>query len=1123
MTTQHAFGYSRSIRAKCHGPPPCKGTTLPVGTLRYGQTIPSQYGENVEWRHWGCVTPDILRRLAAVDLAQVAGFAELSTGDQAKVRLATQLRRIDPADIPESAKPKHAPPVSRVSVPQASRNKRKAIEEPPRASTSCVSFAQSQMAIEIADDEPQDDEIIEELYCTMHTNVVGIQYYKGLVGPGEEVVLVREPQNSYDPNAIQVKNIGQVQVGHVPRNVAAKLAPLLDRKIVTVEGVITDGNLGRSKGYTLSMTLKIYGAVDKRDVLEPQLVWATPGQRGFPSRNKQAVGSSSTATSYGGAGYGSALGGSSSYNVTGARYPSMTQTPSISAAQQETMRKQQEAIINQQETLRKAAELKQMIDGLEKVDDDSRRSSLLDNLCSTEDILSLPLHSDPPGIKKGNLKVDLLKHQSQGLQWCIDREHPILPTKESDKPVQFWQYRTVNGKQPYYFNLATKTPQNQPPVLGRGALCADAMGLGKTLTMIALILATRGDESPGISKTSLIVAPLSIISNWEKQIEDHCVPGALSSCVYYGSNRNLSAQDLQKYDAVITTYQTITGEHGSLDTEGGSRKKRKTEQALFDVHWKRVILDEGHNIRNPKTKMARSVCALKTERRWILSGTPIINSPRDLGSLLTFLQICRPLDNEDFFKRLLLRPLKDALPSGVELLSALMNQICIRRTKEMQDKEGNPLIPLPPVEMIKVPVTLHDEARRLYDQVEQISRQRFEHYMNNQANTSFAQSNVLGMLTRMRQLALHPGLLPSNYLEELRKMENGEHPPRPIAPLTPEEKLRLQDILAQAIEDCEECPICFDILNNPRVTYCAHKFCLSCISEVISRDPKCPMDRRAISMNDLLEPPPPTDLTQKPVRDNSPEEATGIRSGSSAKVDQLVHLLKLTPLSEKSLVFSQFTTFLDKIGEALDAAGMAYVRFDGQMSAKRRQEAIAQFSIPVKDRSSLCSSSRPTRTTRSRGKGKGKAKKVDDDDFDYDDSGDADFVVQDDLSEADDFMGEENPRIMLISLKAGALGLNLTVANNVYLMDPWWQEGIESQAIDRVNRIGQKKPVHVYQLIAEDTVESKVLEIQERKKKLVQQAFSGIKRRETQRQQREARLQDLVELFGIRRQNEGSV
>ena len=80
-----------------------------------------------------------------------------------------------------------------------------------------------------------------------------------MVGPGEEVLLVREPQNRYDryavllliqvtfsnslsSNAIQVKNIGNVQVGHLPKNVAAKLAPLLDRRAVTVEGVINDGN-----------------------------------------------------------------------------------------------------------------------------------------------------------------------------------------------------------------------------------------------------------------------------------------------------------------------------------------------------------------------------------------------------------------------------------------------------------------------------------------------------------------------------------------------------------------------------------------------------------------------------------------------------------------------------------------------------------------------------------------------------------------------------------------------------------------------------------------------------------------------------------------------------------------
>ena len=71
-------------------------------------------------------------------------------------------------------------------------------------------------------------------------------------------------------------------------------------------------------------------------------------------------------------------------------------------------------------------------------------------------------------------------------------------------------------------------------------------------------------------------------------------------------------------------------------------------------------------------------------------------------------------------------------------------------------------------------------------------------------------------------------------------------------------------------------------------------------------------DRRPLTAAELHEPPPPTDLTQKPVRAMK-EEPQGIRAGSSAKIDQLIHLLNLTPPTEKSLVFSQFTSFLDKV------------------------------------------------------------------------------------------------------------------------------------------------------------------------------------------------------------------
>ncbi|KAK7472758.1 hypothetical protein VKT23_000868 [Stygiomarasmius scandens] len=1142
MTSQyHMFGYCKSTRAKCHGQPPCKGSPVAPGTLRYGKITPNQYGsDKVEWMHWGCVTSQTLAEISS-SVENISGFKDLKLSDQQKIRRAIVERHVDPADIPATArKPEaprpQAPPVqtavqrgapiqASTSATQAStgQNKRKAQDQALTSSQAPVS-----QVVDV--DDPEDnapEEAIDELYCCLNTNVVGLQYYKGLVGPGEEVLLIREPSNPYDVyvfnnnygqqiyglhrNAIQVKNIGRTQVGHVPRNVAAKLAPLMDQKLVNVEGVMRDGNLSGFKGYTLKMTVKIYGSSEKRAELEPKLIWATPGQRGFQRQNASAASSSQVPQA------------TKAAPVAG---PSGSKLSAAERAKREAAQRQRE------EELRKAGELSNMLKTLEKKDDDERRSSLLDTVCSVEDILNLPEYPSPPGIQTGDLKVDLLRHQKQCLKWCIDKEYPKLPAKETDKPVQFWEMRNKQG-QKYYFNTATKTPQTEAPLLGRGSIVADAMGLGKTLTMLALILATKKDVPRNFSKATLVVVPLSVLSNWEKQIEDHCFEDSLSYCTYYGNSRSqFGAAELAQYDVVFTTYQTVTGEHEDT-SKANPKKKKKMEHPLFEVKWKRVILDEGHSIRNPKTKMAKAACGLEAQRRWVVSGTPIINSVRDLGSLLSFLQICRPLDNPDFFNRLLLRPLKNGDYTGVSLLKTLMNEICIRRTKDMQDSSGKPLVPLPPVEMVMVPVALNPEARTLYDQVQELSQQRF-HSLLQTNNRSLIQSSALALLTRLRQLALHPGLLPPNYLEQLDSDGTPE-----IAEITPEVKEKLQDRLAQFIEDSEECPICLNPPNDPKITRCAHIFCFECIQQATARDSRCPNDRRPLNLNELLEPRPAHEATQFQSR---VEENDTTNNMPSAKIEQLINLLRLTPGGEKSLVFSQFT-----IAEALTAEGIPFVRFDGQMSAAKRQAAIARFSIPLqKEKRTVSSASQASsKSQRSR---KASRKIVmdeedgDDDDDDFvapvgDDDDDFDMDMDDtkgkkkakgkgkqkSLPESDfdediefDVGSDENPAVMLISLKAGALGLNLTVANNVYLMDPWWQEGIESQAIDRVNRIGQTKNVHVYQLISENTVESKVLDIQERKKKLIAEAFSG--RAQTQTQKREARMQEIMELLGARQQ-----
>jgi non-specific serine/threonine protein kinase len=82
------------------------------------------------------------------------------------------------------------------------------------------------------------------------------------------------------------------------------------------------------------------------------------------------------------------------------------------------------------------------------------------------------------------------------------------------------------------------------------------------------------------------------------------------------------------------------------------------------------------------------------------------------------------------------------------------------------------------------------------------------------------------------------------------------------------------------------------------------------------------------------------------------------------------------------------------------------------------------------------------------------------------------------------FQNDENCRVFLISLKAGGVGLNLTAADYVYIVDPWWNPAVEQQAIDRTHRIGQTKNIFAYRMICKDTVEDKILKLQEKKKAL---------------------------------------
>ncbi|MCK6550580.1 DEAD/DEAH box helicase [Myxococcota bacterium] len=154
----------------------------------------------------------------------------------------------------------------------------------------------------------------------------------------------------------------------------------------------------------------------------------------------------------------------------------------------------------------------------------------------------------------------------------------------------------------------------------------------------------------------------------------------------------------------------------------------------------------------------------------------------------------------------------------------------------------------------------------------------------------------------------------------------------------------------------------------------------------------------------------------------------GQSATTSSKLETLLELLaEVVSEGHKALVFSQWTSLLDLVEPHLKSAELGFVRLDG--TTKDRGDVVARF------------------------------------------------------------QSEDGPPVMIVSLKAGGTGLNLTAADHVFLLDPWWNPAVEDQAADRAHRIGQERPVMVYRIVAKDTVEERILELQAKKRAIAETAL----------------------------------
>ncbi|BCS20143.1 DEAD/DEAH box helicase [Aspergillus puulaauensis] len=811
-------------------------------------------------------------------------------------------------------------------------------------------------------------------YGDLHTKIVGVRYYRGQATIGEHVVLKREPHNQYDRNAIRVDNVMGAQVGHIPRNMAAKLASYLDNRLLTIEGILT-GVIG---AYDCPIVLKLYGPseFDKREALKSKMAQDKLPLGQFRQAEREEKKSQKEREKAMKEAAKKARTGQLAGAANNLGY-SLSQPPGEEIITEESL----DELINQSSTFN-PREIGQVAEsfGLKE-----------------SDLENMPMADSP-----ASLSTTLLPYQRQGLAWMINKENPQLPKLGTDDVVQLWK-RQGNK----FTNIATNFSTTNPPPLASGGILADDMGLGKTIQVISLILSNSQPEAKESSKATLIVSPVGVMSNWRNQIQDHTNPDQAPRVLIYHGTGKKEAKNLNQYDVVVTSY-------GALAMEYRPGTKALPKEGLFSLQWRRIVLDEGHTIRNPRSKGALAACSLRADSRWTLTGTPIINTLKDLYSQVRFLGLTGGLEDLAVFNSVLIRPLMSDDPDARLLLQALMSTICLRRRKDM----GFVNLRLPPLTSRVLRIKFHPHEQEKYEMFQSEAKGMLMDFKNkDKPNTTY--SHLLEVILRLRQVCNHWALC-KNRLDKLADILDKHK----VIPLTPENVKALQDVLQIRIESQETCPICLDTLEQPVITACAHAFDRDCIEQVIDRQHKCPMCRAEIDDNSTLVA-PAADMGE------NTDDVQADPDSPSSKIEGLVKILTAQGQAQgtKTVIFSQWTSFLNLVEPHLKQAGIDFARIDGKMNSLARDNSTYRFST------------------------------------------------------------DPNCKVLLASLSVCSVGLNLVAANQAILADSWWAPAIEDQAVDRVYRLGQTRETTVWRLVMEDSIEDRVLAIQEQKRKLMLAAF----------------------------------
>ncbi|KAJ7145709.1 SNF2 family N-terminal domain-containing protein [Mycena epipterygia] len=770
------------------------------------------------------------------------------------------------------------------------------------------------------------------------------------------------------------------------------------------------------------------------------------------------------------------------------------------------------------------------------------------------------------------LEVRLLPHQAIGVAWMLKREH------SGDK----------------------------------GGILADDMGLGKTVQMIATMTMNLPAESE-TSRTTLIVVPAALLQQWKDEIETK-TNDMFSVRLHHGKDKLKKSSEVDDYDVVITTYQTLSMDFQipkDVDPSEEAQWLSRYGGVLAQSRFYRAIADEAQYIRNRSTKASISLAHVRAKYRWMLTGTPVTNTLADIYGLLRFGRF-RPWNDWQAFNEHVAKVQLEDAPLAGNRAQMILKSLLLRRTKN-STLEGEPILTLPPKDIEIVKLQFSEEERELYDSFEKRTKIRLNKFIRDGtlvknhaavlvcflAPHMHELTRVKVMILRLRQLCCHPHLIlsiaegqgygdPTLLLGSDTEKERGRALKLMGRPWVDSVKRRflIRASAAELLDDEDEanaessnCPVCKDMFlgDNGRVLPCGHEICFDCTLD-LSNSPiahdgifgegnekqnlelekeyenaaakglrPCPTCRKMTDLkaskifkSSAFEPseeelqqyarskregkrpryrlgddvkvravaPKPfedrpldsdsdDDLPDAPLlgalikKDKAAQDSISANKGKgkagsprgkgkgkagddevdmpsaavisnwgrgdddlepSTKMLAMLQLLKEWDVTgDKTICYSQWTSMLDLIEILFSRYGIRSLRFDGKMDRAQRDAVLATF------------------------------KKA------------------------------GGPKVILISTKCGSVGLNLVSANRIINMDLSWNAAAESQAYDRAHRIGQEKEVWVKRLVVENTIEERMLKLQDVKVGLADAALGE----GTGGSLHKMSVKDIKQLFGM--------